>query len=159
MFTAFFRFSQSSIHFHDMPIFFTHVFQTYKKISWKTFFLISFFTVRWAIWTFANKSYIVGKILKYFLQNGVFWYFVLVTAESTNLLNRNKVLAHSPSYHSRCKWRFLDKTDRTSAVKRKASNTGNKLSNAMSVGSENHDFMGIALSRKQWNVTDQNNWA
>lgn len=88
-------------------------------------------------------------ISKTFLQTAVFRYFILVMAESTNLLNSNMVLADSPSYHSLCKWRFLDKTDRTSAVKRNASNTGNKLSKAMSVGSENHDFMGIALSAKK----------
>lgn len=98
--------------------------------------------------TLANKLYIVSMISKYFLQTVAFRYFVLVTAERTNLLNSSKVLADSPSYHNLCKWRFLDNTDRTSAVKRNASNTGNKLSNATSVGSENHDFIGIALSEK-----------
>lgn len=52
-------------------------------------------------------------------------------------------------YQSRCKWRFLDNTDRTSAVNRSASKTGSRLSNATSVGSENHDFIGIALSAKK----------
>lgn len=53
------------------------------------------------------------------------------------------------SYHKRCRCKFLDNTDLTSAVKRNASNTGSKFSNAMSVGSENHDFIGIALSEKK----------
>ena len=53
------------------------------------------------------------------------------------------------NYHSLCASRFRDKTDRTSDTNLRASNTGNRLSNAVSVGSLNHDLMGIALSEKK----------
>jgi hypothetical protein len=44
------------------------------------------------------------------------------------------------------RWRFLLNTDLTSWTNLRASNIGRRLSNAVSVGSENHDFIGIALS-------------
>lgn len=53
------------------------------------------------------------------------------------------------SYHRRCKCKFRDNTDRTSFVKRNASNNGNNDSKQISIGSENHDLMGIALFGKQ----------
>lgn len=52
------------------------------------------------------------------------------------------------NYHKRCKCRFLDKTERTSFVKRSASNKGNNDNRHISIGSENHDFIGIALFGK-----------
>jgi len=55
------------------------------------------------------------------------------------------------NYHSRCRCRLRLKTDRTSCVKRKASRTGNRLRRAVSIGSENHDLMGIALSATKKN--------
>ena len=60
-----------------------------------------------------------------------------------NIINYNVI-----NYHSLCASRFRDKTDRTSDTNLRASNTGNRLSNAVSVGSLNHDLMGIALSEK-----------
>lgn len=51
-------------------------------------------------------------------------------------------------YHKRCKCKFLDKTDLTSFVKRSASSTGNNDKSDISIGSENHDFIGIALLGK-----------
>lgn len=47
-----------------------------------------------------------------------------------------------------CRCRFLLSTDLTSWQNRKASNIGNKHRSDMSVGSLNHDFIGIALSVK-----------
>jgi len=52
-------------------------------------------------------------------------------------------------YQSRCRWRFRLKTLRTSWVKRSASNTGKRFSSAVSIGSLNHDLMGIALSNNK----------
>lgn len=49
-------------------------------------------------------------------------------------------------YHMLCRCRFRLSTERTSLVKRSASNTGSRLSKAMSLGSENHDLIGMALS-------------
>lgn len=48
-------------------------------------------------------------------------------------------------YHKRCKCKFLDKTDLTSFVNLNASSNGNKDSKHISIGSENHDFIGIAF--------------
>ena len=45
--------------------------------------------------------------------------------------------------------RFLDRTDLTSVTNRRASNTGNKLSSAVSLGSLNQLLIGMALSKKQ----------
>ena len=44
----------------------------------------------------------------------------------------------------RCK--FRPRTERTSLVNLKASKTGNKLRSAVSLGSENQELIGIALS-------------
>ena len=60
------------------------------------------------------------------------------------------------NYHSLCASRFRDKTDRTSDTNLRASNTGNRLSNAVSVGSLNHDLMGIALSEKKRKIRFKN---
>lgn len=50
------------------------------------------------------------------------------------------------NYQSRCECKFLPRTLRTSCVNRNASSTGNRLSRAVSMGSENQDLMGMALS-------------
>lgn len=47
----------------------------------------------------------------------------------------------------RCASVFRDKTDLTSETNLRASRTGSRLSRAVSLGSLNHDFIGIALSR------------
>lgn len=52
------------------------------------------------------------------------------------------------SYHKRCKCKFLDNTERTSFVKRNASSNGSSDNKHMSIGSENHDLIGIALLGK-----------
>lgn len=52
-------------------------------------------------------------------------------------------------YHKRCKCKFLDKTERTSFVNRNASNNGKSDNKQISIGSENHDLIGIALFGKQ----------
>jgi hypothetical protein len=44
--------------------------------------------------------------------------------------------------------KFLDNTDLTSFVNLNASNNGNSDNNEISIGSENHDFIGIALCGK-----------
>lgn len=43
--------------------------------------------------------------------------------------------------------KFLLNTLRTSSVNRNASNIGKRFNNAVSEVSENHDFIGIALSK------------
>lgn len=48
--------------------------------------------------------------------------------------------------HALCRCKFRLKTDRTSLQNLKASNIGNKHNNEVSVGSQNHDLIGIALS-------------
>ena len=65
--------------------------------------------------------------------------------------NKLKMIVKSYSkypshYQTRCRCKFRDKTDRTSWVNRNASSTGRRLSSAVSIGSENQDLMGIALS-------------
>lgn len=62
-------------------------------------------------------------------------------------LGRLGPTTYQTPYHSRWRCRFRDSTERTSAVKRSASKTGRRLSRATSDGSENQDFIGIALSR------------
>lgn len=52
------------------------------------------------------------------------------------------------NYHKRCKCKFRDKTERTSFVNRSASSNGSSDNRHMSIGSENHDFIGIALFGK-----------
>lgn len=47
--------------------------------------------------------------------------------------------------------KFLLSTLRTSSVNRNASNIGRRFNNAVSEVSENHDFIGIALSEKNKN--------
>ena len=48
-----------------------------------------------------------------------------------------------------CASRFLDRTDLTSETNLRASNTGSRLSSAVSDGSLNQDLIGIALSEKK----------
>ncbi len=55
----------------------------------------------------------------------------------------------SPAYHILCKCRFLLSTERTSLVKRRASRTGSRFSRAVSLGSQNQDLIGIALSTRE----------
>jgi hypothetical protein len=45
--------------------------------------------------------------------------------------------------------KFLPSTERTSPQNLKESKNGNKLSKAVSVGSENQDLIGIALSKNK----------
>lgn len=52
------------------------------------------------------------------------------------------------NYHKRCRCKFLDRTERTSLVNRNASNNGNSDNRHISMGSENHDLIGIALFGK-----------
>lgn len=54
----------------------------------------------------------------------------------------------SPTYHCLCASLFLLRMDLTSETNLSASNTGKRLSRAVSDGSLNQDLMGIALSRK-----------
>lgn len=58
------------------------------------------------------------------------------------------MVAEASCYHSRCKWRLRDSTLRTSCVKRSASKSGKSDRRDVSIGSENHDFIGIALFGK-----------
>lgn len=53
-------------------------------------------------------------------------------------------------YHILCRCKFLLKTERTSLVKRSASRTGRRFRSAVSLGSQNHDLIGIALSVVKW---------
>ena len=53
--------------------------------------------------------------------------------------------------------KFRPRTERTSEQNLKESKNGNKLSKAVSVGSENHDLIGIALSNK--NKLEINNFS
>lgn len=53
---------------------------------------------------------------------------------------------HSINYQRRCECKFRPRTLRTSCVNRRASSTGRRLSRAVSIGSENQDLMGMALS-------------
>lgn len=69
---------------------------------------------------------------------------IMVSQEKNNI-NFHQLFVN---YHKRCKCKFLDKTERTSFVKRSASNNGNNDNRQMSIGSENHDFIGIALFGK-----------
>ena len=50
------------------------------------------------------------------------------------------------SYHSEWACKFLLSTERTSLVNLRASKRGSKSNSAVSCGSENQDFIGIALS-------------
>lgn len=52
------------------------------------------------------------------------------------------------NYHKRCKCKFRDRTERTSFVNRNASSNGNNDNRQISIGSENHDLIGIALFGK-----------
>lgn len=52
-------------------------------------------------------------------------------------------------YQRRCRCRFRDNTDLTSFVNRRASSMGSSDSSAVSIGSENQLFMGMALLGKQ----------
>ena len=54
--------------------------------------------------------------------------------------------------HSLWRWRLRLSTDRTSPTNRSASSMGRRFSKAVSVASENQDFIGIALSENiPWN--------
>lgn len=52
----------------------------------------------------------------------------------------------STNHQRRCWWRFRLRTERTSAVNLSASSIGSKFRSAVSLGSLNHDLIGIALS-------------
>ena len=67
-----------------------------------------------------------------------------VTLDFESTLGKITVLFEN--YHNLCASRFRDSTDLTSDTNLRASKTGNKLSRAVSVGSLNHDLIGIALS-------------
>ena len=75
-------------------------------------------------------------------------YFDVALDDDDILYNNNNEF--SLGYcHSRCWCRFLLSTLRTSLTNRIASNIGKRLSNAVSVASENQLFIGIALSKRK----------
>ena len=74
---------------------------------------------------------------------GLSWYW---KTEAGILAIAMATVSDGGAAHNRCRCRLRLRTDRTSEQNRNASSSGNRLSKARSVASENQDCIGIALS-------------